>query len=446
LQIGDYGFLQGRDMRKLIFLLLFTVSMPLCAGQISLDGLRLWAAPDHTRLVFDTSAEVSHTIFTLKKPDRLVIDIDNSKLQASVADLVKNDPLISNVRSGVRPGGGTRVVLDLKKAVKVKSFALRPNRDYGNRLVVDIMDAAAREKKQEKSIKNLNDGKRDVLIAIDAGHGGEDSGARGRYGTKEKDVVLAISKKLAALINQEEGMRAVLIRKGDYYLPLRKRTQLARDHKADLFISIHADAFRDRRAKGSSVYTLSHRGASSEAARWLAKRENSADLVGGVELKDKDDVLASVLLDLSQTATLQASHDVAGKVLGKLGRVGKTHRRSVQRAGFAVLKSPDVPSVLVETAFITNPGEEKKLKNPAHQQKLATSIMGGVRDYFHSNPPPGTLLAYNKRTQRRHVIHKGDTLAQIARRYDISLSQLRDVNAISGDTIQIGQVLHIPGT
>jgi N-acetylmuramoyl-L-alanine amidase len=241
-------------------------------------------------------------------------------------------------------------------------------------------------------------------------------------------------------------MRAVLIRKGDYYLPLRKRTQLARDHKADLFISIHADAFRDRRAKGSSVYTLSHRGASSEAARWLAKRENSADLVGGVELKDKDDVLASVLLDLSQTATLQASHEVAGKVLGKLGRVGKTHKRSVQRAGFAVLKSPDVPSVLVETAFITNPGEEKKLKNPAHQQKLATSIMGGVRDYFHSNPPPGTLLAYNKRTQRRHVIHKGDTLAQIARRYDISLSQLRDVNAISGDTIQIGQVLHIPGT
>ncbi len=433
-------------MRKLLFLLLFMFSMPLCAEQISLNGLRLWAAPDHTRLVFDTSATVSHTIFSLKQPDRLVIDIDNSRLNAAVADLAKGDPLISNVRSGVRPGGGTRVVLDLKKAVKVKSFALRPTHEYGNRLVVDIMDAAVREQQQEKNSKELENDMRDVIIAIDAGHGGEDPGARGRYGTREKDVVLAISKKLASLIDQEKGMRAVLIRKGDYYLPLRKRTTLAREHKADLFISIHADAFRDRSAKGSSVYTLSHRGASSEAARWLAQRENSADLVGGVELKDKDDVLASVLLDLSQTATLQASHEVAGKVLGKLGGVGRTHKRSVQQAGFAVLKSPDVPSVLVETAFISNPGEEKKLKDPSHQQRLASSIMGGVRDYFHSNPPPGTMLAHNRRIERKHVIHKGDTLAQIARRYDISLAQLRDVNAISGDTIRVGQVLQIPET
>lgn len=443
--VGAQETRDGRNMRKTFALLMFLISLPLQAQQISVDSLRLWAAPDHTRLVFDTSAPVEHSIFSLKKPDRLVIDIGNSRLKASLAGVAENDPLIKDLRSGVRERNGLRVVLDLRKKVKAKSFVLQPNRQYGYRLVVDLYEAEGKKhKKENKSIDQLKNEMRDVVIAIDAGHGGEDPGARGRYGTREKDVVLAISKKLAALIEKEKGMRAVMIRKGDYYLSLKKRTRLARDSKADLFISIHADAFRDRRVKGSSVYTLSRRGASSEAARWLADRENSADLVGGVELKDKDDVLASVLLDLSQTATQQVSHEVAEKVLGEMRQVGKTHKRKVQRAGFVVLKSPDVPSILVETAFISNPDEEKRLKNPAHQRRLADSIMKGIRTYFRTNPPPGTLLA--NRVPRKHVISRGDTLAMIAKRYHVSVASIRDANNLSGDLVRVGQVLEIPRT
>jgi N-acetylmuramoyl-L-alanine amidase len=235
-----------------------------------------------------------------------------------------------------------------------------------------------------------------------------------------------------------------MIRKGDYYIGLRKRMKLAREQQADLFVSIHADSFRDPRAKGSSVYTLSQRGASSEAARWLAESENSADLVGGVTLEDKDDVLASVLLDLSQTGTRQASHQVANNVLGQLKHVGRTHKRTVQQAGFMVLKSPDVPSILVETAFISNPHEEKKLRDPRHQQKLAQAIMEGLRRHFRDAPPPGTLLA--KLKSRKHTISRGDTLSGIAKQYQVSLSSLRTTNRLKSDTLRIGQVLAIPET
>lgn len=428
-------------------LLLFFVSLPLLAQQTSVDGMRFWAAPDHTRLVFDTSGPVEHTIFSLQNPDRLVIDITDSNLNAKIADLPSDDQYVQSIRSGVQQQTNLRVVLDLKQKVKAKSFVLQPNRQYGNRLVVDLFDAAgSEERKESKSVQQIESDARDVVIAIDAGHGGEDPGAVGRYSTREKDVVLAVARDLAALLEKEPGIRPVLIRKGDYYLGLRKRIELAREAKADLFISIHADAFRDRRVSGSSVYTLSPRGASSEAARWLAERENSSDLVGGVELKDKDDVLASVLLDLSQTATLQASHEAADKVLQHLGDVSKTHKSSVQRAGFVVLKAPDVPSLLVETAFISNPQEESKLKSPAHQQRIARSIQEGIRDYFHTNPPPGTWLAKNSAPPRRHVISRGDTLTMIARQYQVSVRSLRDANDLSGDQIRVGQVLEIPGT
>jgi N-acetylmuramoyl-L-alanine amidase len=235
---------------------------------------------------------------------------------------------------------------------------------------------------------------------VDAGHGGEDPGARGAKGTKEKDVTLAIARKLANKINQEPGMKAVLVRNGDYYIGLRKRMAIARKHRADLFVSIHADSFRDKRVRGSSVYTLSRRGASSEAAKWLAEKENSADLVGGVSLDDKDDVLAGVLLDLSQTATLQASGEVAHHVYKQLGQVGKVHGKRVQRAGFAVLKSPDIPSMLIETAFISNPAEERNLTSPSHQTKIARAIMRGIKGHFHDSPPAGTKLALMLRRKR----------------------------------------------
>ena len=433
-------------MKKIATILLLLLSMPLLAGQVSVNNLRIWAAPDHTRLVFDTSQPVSHNLFTLKQPDRLVIDVQNARFAGAMPELAEN-PLIQRIRSAQRKDGRLRVVLDLKSTTKPKSFVLKPNRQYGHRLVVDLYgteDGGGAEKTQ-KPVKQLaSDELRDVVIAIDAGHGGEDPGAVGRRGTHEKDVVLSIARKLEALIKREKGMQPVMIRDGDYYLGLRKRMDLARAKRADLFISIHADSFRDSRARGSSVYTLSNRGASSEAARWLAERENSADLIGGVKLEDKDDILASVLLDLSQTGTRQASHEVAGKVLGQLKRVGRTHKRSVQQAGFAVLKSPDVPSILVETAFISNPHEERNLLDPGHQQKIANAILVGLKSHFSNNPPPGTLLAQHR--ARKHTIRRGDTLGGIASRYDISLVSLKSANGLSGDVIRIGQVLVIPGT
>ncbi|MEJ1376917.1 MAG: N-acetylmuramoyl-L-alanine amidase [Candidatus Sedimenticola sp. (ex Thyasira tokunagai)] len=432
--------------RVLTLLLLVVISQALQAQQARIDNLRLWAAPDHTRLVFDTSASVKHALFTLKQPNRLVIDIENAGLRGTLPTTADN-PLIRHMRSAKRDNGGLRVVLDLKQPIKPKSFVLKPNRQYGHRLVVDLhqIDGSAKGRQPQKSIKTITQNSmRDIVVAIDAGHGGEDPGAKGRGGIYEKTVVFAIARKLAALVDKEVGMRAVMVRKGDYYLGLRKRMELARKEKADLFISIHADSFKDPRARGASVYTLSRRGASSEAARWLAERENSSDLIGGVKLEDKDDVLASVLLDLSQTGAQQVSHQVANKVLRQLKGVGRPHKRTVQQAGFMVLKSPDVPSILVETAFISNPSEEKKLRDPGYQKKLAAALMGGIRTYFKNNPPLGTLLAQHK--ARKHIIVRGDTLGAIARQYQISLRDLRSTNKINGDHIRIGQILRIPET
>ncbi len=429
-------------MRKIVPFLLLIVCLPLYAQPISIDSLRLWAAPDRTRLVFDTSGPVEHNLFALKGPDRLVIDIKNSRLKGSLPHPKSDNLLLRNLRSAQRNKSDLRVVLDLKGQVKPRSFILKPNRQYGYRLVVDLY-GLGKKPTRVKSIKTIGKSNlRDIVIAIDAGHGGDDPGAKGRQGTYEKNVVMAIARRLGVLVNNEKGMRPVLIRQGDYYMGLRERMKKAREHRADLFISIHADAFRDSRVRGASVYTLSSRGASSEAARWLAERENSADLVGGVELKDKDDVLASVLLDLSQTGTLQASHDVAAKVLGQLKGLTKTHKRTVQKAGFAVLKAPDIPSILVETAFISNPIEERRLKDPVHQQRLAASMMTGIRGYFRRNAPPGTLLATV--ASRRHVISRGDTLGDIARQYHVGLNHLRMANELSNDQIRIGQVLQIP--
>lgn len=376
------------------YCLLLIFSLPSGAGEdVRLRNIRVWAAPDNTRVVFDMTRPVMHDIKLLSGPDRVVIDLQNTEPFAGLPQPVLQDGYVRNIRHG-QHGNFLRVVLDLKKPARAKSFLLAPNKHYGHRLVVDVYDT----EKQQVVIKEAAPapGYRDVVVAIDAGHGGEDPGAIGQRGTREKTVVLQIAKKLAEVINREHGMRAVLTRTGDYYLPLRKRVDLARRHKADLFISIHADAFTNRRVSGSSVYVLSSRGASSEHARWLAERENASDLIGGVSLDDKDSLLASVLLDLSQTASLEASIDVAEEVLKGLKKVGKVHKRGVESAGFAVLKSPDIPSLLVEAAFISNPQEEKKLKSTAYQQKLAKAVAAGVKRYFVDNAPDGTLLAARK--------------------------------------------------
>jgi N-acetylmuramoyl-L-alanine amidase len=445
-------------MYRLIALVLLFLSLPATAQQVEIQGTRVWTAPDHTRLVVDTASSVSHKIFSLDNPDRLVIDIPDARLGGKLPTVRPSEPLLTGIRSGIRAGDDLRIVLDLKQKVRAKSFALQPNDKYGHRLVVDLMPVSrGAVGKKSKGATTPNGGKpshstgtkprkgRDVIIAIDAGHGGEDPGAIGPNGTREKNVTLQIARKLAALIKRERGMRPVLIRDGDYYLRLRKRISLARKHKADLFVSIHADAFRDGRVRGSSVYTLSHRGASSEAAKWLADKENSADLIGGIDLSENDNMLATVLLDMTQNATLEHSNLAAQKVLANLRKVGAVHKRSVQKAGFVVLKSPDIPSMLVEMAFISNPQEERRLRTSSHQTKLAKAILSGIKSYFASYPVPGTKLAGDGAGGRRHVINSGDTLGEIAQQYHVSVTSLRTANNIEGDRIRVGQVLTIPG-
>ncbi len=433
-------------MRHLLFILSLVLPLSAIAEQVSMENVRVWAAPDNTRVVFDVSGPVEHKIELLTTPYRLVVDINNAKLSRVVSQAISppdaSDKYLQKIRTAERGTNDLRVVFDLKKSINMRSFLLEPNKQYGHRLVVDLYDEDQQD--EVRQIVTINDNRRskDVIIAIDAGHGGDDPGAMGPRGVREKDVTLQIAKILANLINREYGMKAVLIREGDYYLRLRNRIEKAREHKADLFISIHADAFKDPRVSGSSVYILSNRGASSEAARWLAERENASDLVGGVRLDDKDNVLASVLLDLSQTASLEASMGVADRVLLGLKRLGKTHKKHVQSAGFAVLKSPDIPSILVETAYISNPDEERKLKDGAYQTKLANALLSGLKGYFSDYAPKGTLLA--EVANRKHVIARGDTLSGIAQRYKVSMNTLRDTNQLKSDTIRVGQVLHIP--
>lgn len=430
-------------MRLILFYSLFFFSSLAFAGSVMVENIRVWAAPDSTRVVFDTSGPVEHELSLLTEPYRTVIDLKDALISKKPTQPGNEDKFLQGIRAAARNNDDLRIVLDLKKFVKYKSFQLEPNKEYGHRLVVDLYSDEAKETtpvnlEEEMARTNLP---RDVIIAIDAGHGGEDPGAKGPSGIYEKNVVLKIAKDLVAAINKERGMKAVMIREGDYYMPLRKRIDKAREYKADLFMSIHADAFRDPKVHGSSVYVLSKRGASSEAAKWLAESENASDLIGGVSLEGKDDVLASVLLDLSQTASLEASIDIADRVLRGLKGIGKVHKRTVQSAGFAVLKSPDIPSILVETAFISNPTEEKKLMSSSHRKNMASAIVVGLRGYFRDFAPEGTILA-----SRKHIISRGETLSTIAQQYRVSTDKLRQHNGIKGDLVRVGQTISIPGS
>ncbi len=412
-----------------------------------IQGIRLAGDAGNTRVVIDLNTPASHTLFTLKNPARIVLDVHGARIDSARVNLPGGQGPIARVRTANRDNGDARVVMDLSGPAEPRSFLVPPDGRFGHRVVIDIAGRATSDARPPTPRKAATG--RDLVIAIDAGHGGKDPGAMGRRGTREKDVALAIARKLARKIDAERGMRAYLTRDGDYYLTLRQRIQRARAQRADLFVSIHADAFKNRKARGSSVYVLSPRGATDEAARWLAEQENAADLVGGVSLDDKDQMLASVLLDLSQTAAIEASTDVADRVLGYLGGLGTLHRDKVQKAGFVVLKSPDIPSILVETAFISNPSEEQLLRSGRHQDRLASALAGGIRSYFHDNPPQGSLLAMRPDIVSRpveHVIVRGDTLSGIASRYRVSLSELRRKNGIKGDRIRIGQVIRIPPT
>ncbi len=404
-------------------------------ASIIIGSTRVWPAQDYTRLTLESKQPITYKLFTIKNPERLVIDLEDVELRGPLEELSSkignDDPYIKSVRIGRFKSNVVRLVLDLKTEVKPQLFSLNPVAEYGNRLVLDIYpvipvdplmallkpetelpqpslapDTSALDNKEQnqpaplvkqtetpgittskptaKGIPELST--RILIIAIDAGHGGEDPGAHGRNGTFEKNVTLAIAKKLKALVDDTPGMRGLLIRDGDYFVPLGRRVTKARQAHADLFVSIHADAFIKPNARGSSVFALSDHGATSAAARWLAKQENEADLIGGVNIAVKDPYLARTLLDLSQTATITDSLKLGKHMLGELGGINTLHRGFVEQAGFAVLKSPDIPSVLVETAFISNPAEEARLNDEDYQEKLARAILAGVKRYFAQNP------------------------------------------------------------
>jgi len=369
--------------RFILFILLASLLLPHLAtssSNVSVKNLRLWNAPDNTRVVLDLSNSIQHRISTFSNPDRIAIDLKNAKLGSDIPHEIKNNPFIKRFRYGQYSKDVTRVVIDLKKPVRVKSFTLKPNKVYGYRLVVDLFD---KNKSAAPKITRSAPRKTGIVtVAIDAGHGGEDFGASGKKKAREKKVVLSIAKELKKLIDKDPILRSYMTRTGDYYIPLRKRTKLARQANADLFVSIHADAFRRSSARGASVYALSKRGASSETARWLANKENSADLVGGASISDREDVVAGVLLDMQMDKTLEFSLGFGDQVLKEMKKIAKLHSKTVQQAGFVVLKSPDIPSVLVETGFISNPYEERKLKSSKYQKQVANAIYKGIKKFI----------------------------------------------------------------
>ncbi|MDF4002084.1 N-acetylmuramoyl-L-alanine amidase [Luteibacter sp. PPL552] len=496
---------------------------------------RVWAGPEYTRVVFDLSGPATYKLSQGDVPGTVVLDIAGSAVAGDFA-APGAQGLFKSLSAG-KEGNAARLTARVDASAKPKSFLLKPAGDYGYRLVLDLYPggqsdpgdnaphdetptvAAAPDLAPEpvtrsrgkassrgKPLPPALTGERKVIVAIDAGHGGEDPGARGATGLREKDVTLQVARELADQINAQPGMQAFLTRTGDYFIPLKRRYEIAREHNADMFVSIHADAFKNSDAKGSSVWVLSPRGKTSEAARWLADRENRADLVGGVSLDDKDDSLAAVLLDLQQGYAMQASESIAGNVLKALGRLGPTHRGYVERANFVVLRSPDVPSILVETAFITNPSEETRLRNPEHRRELAIAVLGGVRNYFESMPPPGTwfaaqaarrngtavasvtasapaapvaadagavasdaVKAATKKTVARadtvakagaparkgradadvrdlHRVSRGETLTGIAQQYGVSVGALKMANKMTDNNVRIGAVMVIPSS
>ena len=411
------------------------------ASKTQIKDIRLSKNDGYVRLVFDLDRSVQHSIFSLHQPERIVLDLKNASMPHGMVDMVEANSLIRGIRSGIQNGHDLRVVFDLHEQVSPRSFLLAPSGKAGHRLVLDLRDS---EKKSEKTVlkTRLKKELRDVVVAIDAGHGGKDPGATGRSGTKEKTVTLQMAKKLQKLINDQRGMKAILTRKDDRFLRLRERIAKAKKGNADMMISLHADSFPNPRARGSSIFALSVDGASSETARLLAENENASDLLfGDVSLAVDDAMVKEVLFDLSLTGTIQSSLDIGDEVLKQIGKVNKVHKKTVQQAGFAVLKAPNIPSILLETAFISNPREEKNLRSSAHQQKVAKAISRGVSSYFLRKAPPGTWLS---EAVTDYQVKPGDSLGVIANRFNTSVDNLRARNALQTNNLNAGQVLKIP--
>lgn len=478
----------------------------------SVDNIRIWHSPNNTRIVFDVSSNVRQSMFTLQNPLRLVVDIQNARFKSQLPVLDPQNKHIARVRSGTPQDDILRFVFELKKDLLPSNFVLSPNELYGHRLVIDLDEKLALASNAQQPIyaplssssnststeqTNQDQGtslldqhltaqdevspsssepvepqlappapvfqevsaqqNNIFVVAIDAGHGGEDPGAKGYRGSREKDLTLSIAKRLKKLVDADPNMRAELIRTGDYYIKLHQRRQLARERGADIFVSIHADAFTRISAKGFSVFALSQRGATSAMASALAAKENASDRIGGVSLADKDALLAQVLVDLSMTNTISESVNLGGRVLKELGKLGKLHSKRVEQAGFAVLKSPDMPSILIETGFITNPEEERLLKSARYQKKVAKAIYTAITDY-HEQTPYVTYQRVDKpvnkkpqkntinSTAKYHIVKRGDSLSKISARYNVTINSLKRLNKLRGNNVVLGQKIKLPST
>lgn len=421
------------------------------------ENVRAYRAPDYTRLVFDLSDSVGHQVFSLENPDRIVVDFTDAELKADFATLDLVNTPVSNIRSAPRNERDYRVVFDLRSKAQPRSFLLEPNEQYGARLVIDFYDqeTVAREPVARRSTDDLADNRRDIVIAISAGHGGEDPGAIGVGKLQEKKVTLAIAQEIEKRVNATPGYRAVMVRTGDYGMYLTERTRIAHENNADFFIAIHADSFKNSSARGTTIYALSQRGATSEQARLLAEKENAADLIGGVgkvRLDDKDEMLRSVLLDLSMTASIAASLEAGNSIIAALDGTAHLRRTTVEQANFVVLRSADIPSLLVESGYITNATDAKNLASPVWQQRFAGAIVSGITNYFYNTPPRGTWVSWHKENGgsapssfvSSYEVRRGDSLSEIAERFNVSLADLKAANNLQSNTIRVGQELSIP--
>ncbi|WP_199271726.1 N-acetylmuramoyl-L-alanine amidase [Paraglaciecola sp. L3A3] len=419
-------------------------------AQNHVEGLRIWPSPSTTRLVFDLADSPKYTYFTLSKPERLVLDIENTKKSFDFSKVSNDSNLVKKVRySTAKDKQSIRVVIELSKKLEQSIFALPPTEPYGDRLVIDLTDGDEPSSPQIV-LNSRSTTDRDIVIVIDAGHGGEDPGSIGRAKSYEKNVTLGIAKRLQTLIQQEPGLKAVMTRTGDYYISPNKRPEIARKHKADLFVSVHADAFITPQPSGASVWVLSMKRANSELGRWMERTERHSELLGGAAEVIQDTAneryLAEALLDMSMDHSLTTSYDLSRDVISQLGRVTKMHKKTPQAASLAVLTSPDIPSILVETGFISNPREEKNLNWSTYRQKLAVSIFAGIKQHFRDSPPDGSLWASQKRQIRTHKVRSGESLSLLAQRYNVPISQLKRANKMNSDVVKIGQVLTIPRT
>ena len=445
----------SKVIRQVLVLLLGSSGIGLQAAEVV--DLRMWRAPDHTRLVLDLSDAVEYSSFLLEDPHRFVVDIKSSFTDLSFSGLDFSDSPISGIRSGVRNGDSLRIVLDLTSAVEPETFSLAPNSEFGERLVLDLYDKTGSQQSQSANLPENRTGseaRRDIVVAISAGHGGEDPGSIGYDGRiKEKNVTLAISQALYERLEKLPGYKPVMIREGDYYVELKRRPEIARQNRADLFVAIHADWYRNSRARGVTVYALSGDRADRENSARVAEKENSADLLGGVggdlALRELDDDVALTLVSLQMAWSMEQSLMAGTSILDSLAGVTRIRKTKVQQASLQVLNSPDIPSILIETGYLTNPEEAQRLSNRNFQERMALAIADGVANYFYEAPPDGTLVAWQKANgviPTSYTVRRGDTLSEIAEQFSLSVTELKSINGLQGNTIQGGQVLELPGS